>query len=178
MFKRLVAGTIVGGLLSVAALAVPAAVAPSAGATACPSDAWSADADGRPSEVGAGLDGAALWRIGDTDVFRFRVSEPGRDLELFRGTISTDGVLVVRGRHLERGDISLRRSPHRVDFALANFGGVDGFDIALECASYVKLNVRGNGNVPLATDDIVIGSGSVHPDANPFRIERVAAAVS
>ncbi len=120
------------------------------------------------------MTGAAVWRVADTDRFRFRVSEAGTDLARFRGTISTDGVLVATGRHLEGGDLVLQRDGDRLHFALRNRGGVDGFDLSVHCASYVRFNVRMNGT-QLSPDQVVIGADSAHPSATPFQIDKVAA---
>jgi hypothetical protein len=171
MIRRLLATSIAGALLGAVALVGPSATP--AGATECPSGTWSSTSLGRPAEAVPGMTGAAVWRPQDNNLFRFRVSEAGRDFAGFRGTISTDGYLVYGPRHLEGGDVTLRRDGNKVHFAFANFGGVDGIDLYVHCASYVKLNVRMNGE-QLATDQIVIGGGSVHPDANPFSILKVA----
>jgi hypothetical protein len=168
MFKRLVAGSIAGGLL-VAATFAGAAAAP-AGASSCPGGSWT-DTIGRPDEVKPGMTGVALWRYQDNDLYRFRVSEAGRDFAVFTGAISTDGYIVYGPRHLEGGDVALTRVPGKVSFRFTNFGGVDGIDFMVKCASYVKVGVRMNGEL-VPTGDIVVGGDSAHPDANPFTLEK------
>ncbi len=170
MIKRFVVTTLVGGLMAAGAI-VAAPIAAPAAATDCPAGAWS-DTIGRPAEAAPGMTGAAVWRVADTDRFRFRVSEAGFDLARFRGSISTDGTIVAIGRHLEGGDLSLRIDDGRIVYAFQNRGGVDGFDLIVRCASYVRFNVRMNGE-QLAPDQVVIGGDSAHPDSTPFDIERV-----
>lgn len=169
MIKRFLASTLAGGLLAAAAIAGTGSTP--AGATDCPSGSWS-DTVGRPAEVAPGMTGAAIWRASDNNHFRFRVSEAGRDFAGFRGTITTDGYFVYGQRHLEGGDVTLRRDGHKLHFAFSNFGGVDGVDLFVRCASYVKFNIRMNGE-QLGTDQIVIGGDSAHPEANPFTIDKV-----
>jgi hypothetical protein len=171
MIKRFLATTVVGGLLATAALVGSSPPTP-VGATGCSSGAWS-NTVGRPAEVAPSMTGAAVWRVADTDRFRFRVSEAGIDLARFRGSISTDGTVVAIGRHLEGGDLSVRLDNGRVVFAFQNRGGVDGFDLIVRCASVVRFNVRMNGE-QLSPDQVVIGGDSAHPEATPFSIERVA----
>jgi hypothetical protein len=172
MIKRLLAITLASGLL--AAVAITGVAPAPAGATECPSGTWS-DTVGKPAEVAPGMTGAAIWRSTDNNHFRFRVSEAGRDFAGFRGTISTDGYFVFGQRHLEGGDVTLRREGGKLHFFFSNFGGVDGVDIFVRCASYLKVNVRMNGE-QLGTDLIVIGGDSTHPAANPFTIDKVAEA--
>ncbi len=171
MIKRLLASSLAGGLLVAATFAGTSAA--SAGASSCPDGTWS-DTLGRPAEVAPNMTGVALWRYQDNDLYRFRVSEAGRDLAVFTGAISTDGYIVYGPRYLEGGDVALTRVPGKVSFRFTNFGGVDGIDFAVKCASYVKVGVRMNGEL-LSTDDIVVGGDSAHPDANPFKVEKVAA---
>lgn len=177
MIKRFLAITLAGGLLGagVGAGAV-AGVAPTpAGATAdCPGGTWT-DTVGKPAEVAPGMTGAALWRKTDRNLFRFRVSEAGLDFAGFRGTISTDGNIVYGPRHLEGGDLTLRRGNGKVRFFFKNRGGVDGLDFYVRCASFVKITVQMNGEL-LTTDQIVIGADSAHPAGNPFTVERLETA--
>lgn len=173
MFKRLIATTLAGAALtagSVFGLAGSSAVA--AGASSCPTGTWDSATVGRPPSATAGMNGAAIWRSSTTtDVFHVRASEPGRDPAIFWGSVQTDGVLVYRGRHLEGGDLLMRRTPQRFVYAFSNFGGVDGFDVGVLCASYVRISVRENRSwLPLA--DIVLGAGDTTPSANPVTITK------
>jgi hypothetical protein len=173
MIKRFLAITLAGGLLVAGAIA---GVAPTpAGATAdCPGGTWS-DTVGRPAEVAPEVTGAALWRKTDGNLFRLRVSEAGLDFAGFRGTISTDGEIVYGRRHLEGGDLTLRRADGKVRFFFRNRGGVDGLDFYVRCAGFVKITVRMNGEL-LTTDQIVIGADSAHPAGNPFTVEKLETA--
>lgn len=162
--SRLAGGVVTAGLL--ASTAFVGAGAADAQASECPGGSWT-DTVGRPAEVQPGMSGVALWRSGDNNIFKLRVSEAGGDVAGFRGTISTDGAIVFGRRHLEHGDLTLSRADGKVSFFFVNRGGVDGLDFAVRCASYVRIGVRMNGTaVPVGK--IVIGADSTHPETNPF----------
>ncbi len=173
MIKRFLASTLAGGLL-VAGAIVGSGSTP-AGATECPDGSWT-DTVGRPAEAVSGMTGAALFRLADNDHYRLRVSEAGRDRAVFTGTITTDGALVFGRRHLEGGDLTVRRDGNRVVFRFTNYGGVDGLDFGLRCASTLRVSIKMDGE-PLATDLVVIGGDSAHPDTNPFVIRKTVATV-
>jgi len=172
MLKRVLATLVTGATLSSGALvAGPAA---SASGSDCPGGTWPSELDGRPAEVAVGMTGMALWR--DGRVWKLRVSEKGRDLAIFTGSISTDGRLVSVGANLERGDRLVRRSRSKVTYAFTNFGGIDGVNFGAACASQVTISGRLNG-VILDTTTVYLGHGSQHPDGVPFTVEKAATPV-
>ena len=168
MFKRFLATTLSGTTLAIGALVgVGTAAAAPIGASTCPSGSWDSSTLGVPSGVHAGMNGAALWRAVDNNVFSLRVSHASGRPVLYTGSITTDGVLVYVPRHLERGDVIRRRSRHTIVFAMTNIGHLDGLDFAPLCASKVTLHLKLNGS-DLPTSEIVIGSSNVNPTSNPF----------
>ncbi len=174
MLKRLVATSLTGATLVAGSMfgVVAGATATPAGATTCPAGQWDATTVGRPPAAQPGANGAAIWRAdAQTQVFDVRVSQPNKAGALFTGSVTTDGLLVFHGSHLERGDFTLRRSAHRFVYAFSNFGAVDGFDFAALCSSYVKVSVAENGH-PLALNHIVIGAHNTHPTSNPVDITK------
>ncbi len=164
--RRLLATILTGATLSTGALvAGPAASAVGAD---CPRGRWPAELDGRPTEVAVGMTGMALWR--DGRVWKLRVSEEGRDLAVFTGSISTDGRIAgVRAAHLERGDRLRRRSPQKLAFGFTNFGGIDGVNFGAVCASQVTISGKLNG-VALDPTTVYLGHDNDHPDSVPFTI--------
>lgn len=170
MLRRILATIVTGATLSTGAMiAGPAA---SAVGAHCPGGSWPTDLDGRPTEVAVGMTGMALWR--DGRVWKLRVSEAGRDLAVFTGSISTDGRIAGVRAHLERGDRIVRRSPSKLAFGFTNFGGIDGVNFGAVCASQVTISGRLNG-VRLDPTTVYLGHDNGHPDAVPFTISKVRA---
>jgi hypothetical protein len=168
MFQRFLATTLIAATLAAAGVAAVATTsAAAAGAATCPSGSWDSSTLGTPTGVHAGMTGAALWRASDNNVFSLRVSHTAGHAVLYTGSITTDGALVYVARHLERGDVIRRVSPHTIVFAMTNIGHLDGIDFAPLCASKVSIGLNLN-RTRLPTDEIVIGSGDAHPASNPL----------
>lgn len=170
MFKRFVSTTLAAATVaagSFLAVGTTAVAASGAGAASCPAGSWDATTLGRPAGVAPGMDGAAVWRPSNNNVFALRVSVPAGHKALYTGAIHADGALAVVGAHLERGDYVKRIDAHTVVFAMTNFGHLDGVDFAPLCSSRLKVTLGRNLKL-LSTSNIVIGSTNAHPSANPF----------
>ena len=167
MMKRLLATLVTGATLSTGALlAGPAATA---GAVECPGGHWPAYTAGRPTEVAVGMTGMALWR-NDTG-WHLRVSEEGRDLAVFRGSVSTDGVISAVSAQTEKGDWVVRRNKSSFGYLFTNFGGVDGLDFRTACASQITVSGKLNG-VSIDPTTVYIGADNTHPESFPVTIEK------
>jgi hypothetical protein len=137
---------------------------------ACPTGTWPSTDEGRPTQAERGMTGVALWH--DHLGWHLRASEAGPDRAVFTGHISTDGAIGGLARHLEGGDVVATRGAHDIWFRFTNYGGVDGIDFSLACASGFRLNVAMNG-APLPLAKIVIGPSNAHPASLPFSIHKV-----
>lgn len=164
MFKRLIA-TVAGATLAFGGVAVAAAPA---GASHCPGGSWPDYVQGKPPSAQVGNTGLALWR--DTGgTWHFRASEAGADPAVFKGQISTNGVIHAVDSHLEGGDVNYAKTRHSVWYRFVNFGYVDGLDFVVRCASRIRVSGTMNGHY-VDTGSIFIGDGDVHPESNPFAI--------
>lgn len=173
MIKRFLATTLAGATLAVgslAGLAASPAVA-GAGAASCPSGSWDASTLGLPSGVRAGMNGAAVWRPADTNNFALRVSSTGSRVVLYTGAIMTDGVLLWKPSHLDKGDYVRRTAPNRIVFAFTNKGLLDGVNFTAACASKVSIRLN-RDRTPLVTQNIVIGASKTNPSTNPFTLAK------
>ncbi len=166
MIKRFLTSATACLMLVAASMVGSAATAASAGATTCPTGSWNAETLGAPTTLHAGMEGMALYRNHDNGVFSLRMSTKHR-VDLYWGSITSDGVLFYRAARTERGDYIRQVSPHKVVFAMSNFGHIDGLDFVPACGSKVTLHL-GVFRHSLPTADIYLGAGATHPAANPF----------
>ena len=168
MLKRILTSTIIGAtLVSGSMLVATTANAAAASATECPSGSWSSETLGVPATARPGMNGVALFRKADNDVFSLRMST-SRPGALYTGSISvTEGSISYRSIRTERGDVIRQVSPQKIVFAMTNRGHLDGLDIRVPCSSSIKFGVSVNAH-KVATSKIVLGASETHPSSNPF----------
>ena len=56
-------------------------------------------------------------------------------------------------------------------FSFHTYDGIDGVDFHIAGGSYVKLDLKRDGK-RISTDNIFLGEDSVHPEHNPFEVDR------
>jgi hypothetical protein len=65
--------------------------------------------------------------------------------------------------------VRLDDAAHALDVAFATYSGVDGVDVRLDDAGFLRVRVEVDDN-PLPVENIFLGDDGRHPDTNPFAL--------
>lgn len=172
---RMTVGGAVAAALLVTGTAGPASAQtaePAAESTGCRYGRWPAEVNGQPAGFGPGAAaGVYLWHT-DTG-WHLRVTHPGDDKMVFRGTITSASPLRAVQRRTESSDAVVTVGRTKVGFRFTNYGRVDGIDFRVSCGRGFSVNGTINGQ-PLTPDQVFIGADGHHPGSVPFRITRQA----
>lgn len=174
--KAAVGGLALAALVTIGSGAAPAGAdessEPAAETTGCTFGTWPAVAQGQPTGFTAGAAaGVYLWH---SDAgWRLRVTHPGTDKIVFRGTVTSASTIHGVERRTESRDAVVSRNRHRIAFRFTNYGHIDGMDFRMACGAGFAVNVTVNGQ-PVAADHVFIGADAHHPGQVPFRVERRA----
>ena len=172
MIKRILTTTIAGTILTTGVLFGATATASSASAAPCPSGSWNAVTLGVPSGAHPGMNGVAVFRKLDNDVFSVVMSTnlPSRPV-LYTGSITSDGPISYRSIRTETGDVIRKVAPNKIVFAMTNKGHLDGLNVTAPCSSTLRFTFN-RGTHRVATGNIALGSGLAHPSTNPFAVTK------
>lgn len=172
--KTAVAGLALAALVASGAGATTAwadeGTEPPAETTACRFGTWPGADQGQPAGFQAGAAGGVyLWHTDSG--WRLRLTHPGSEKVVFRGTITSASRIHGVARRTESRDVVVSPGTHRVGFRFTNYGHVDGVDFRMACGTGFAVNVTVNGR-PLPADHVFLGADAHHPARVPFRIER------
>ncbi len=135
--------------------------------------AWGGRIDGRPASFEAGgTSGVYFWHE-EGNGLHLRTTDPDNVDHRFTGMITTDGRFhdldLVR---LEPDDTaSIDPTGHILVFSFHTYSGVDGLDYFIDGGTQQTLNLEIDGR-QLSPDRIFLGEDSVHPNNDPFTVQR------
>lgn len=175
MARAAVAGAAVAAVMAAAIGTAPAGAAPTgtgpepvAETAGCSFGTWPADAEGQPAGFQAGAAaGVYLWHTDGG--WRLRVTHPGTDKVVFRGTITSTARIHGVERRTESRDAVIAPGPHRVGFRFTNYGRIDGLDFRMGCGAGFGVDVSVNGR-RIPADHVFIGADGHHPAQVPLRV--------
>lgn len=161
--------------VSVTPASLTSASTPSTASATCDvnrDDRWPLSAAGRPKGLDAGdAGGVYLWH--DDDGWHLRVTHRNDHVQVYSGTIATNGAIRFQRVLDERGDRAWVGPDHHVlHFVFTNFGHLDGVDFQTRCAPTLGFALQGDGHT-LPASRVNIGYFSTHPANDPFAIARI-----
>ena len=171
MIKRILTTTVAGAVLVTGALFVSGSTATAALASPCPTGSWDAVTLGVPSGAHAGMNGVAVFRLVDNNVFSVVMSTALGHPGLYTGSIESDAPLTYRAIRTETGDVIRKTAPNKIVFAMTNRGHLDGLNVTVPCSAHVKFTFNRGGH-RVATSNIAVGASFVHPFTNPFTVAK------
>lgn len=171
MLKRILTTTIAGAVLATGTVFATGTSATAASASTCPSGSWDTRTLGVPTAARAGMNGVAVFRASDNNVFSVVMSTNPARPALYTGSIESDAPISFSVIRVERGDVVRKAAPNKIVFAMTNRGHLDGIRVAAPCSANLKFTLNRGGH-RVATSNIGLGSTMAHPSTNPFTITK------
>jgi hypothetical protein len=133
--------------------------------------AWGSRIEGRPASFEAGSTGGYyIWH--DDSGFHLRTTDPEGVESHFTGTLTTNGVFHdLTAIRAEQDDKVEQVGDGTIIFDLHTYSGIDGFDFDVRGGDRVTFELKRDHNL-IGVDHIFLGEDGVHPNHNPFTVNR------
>jgi len=128
------------------------------------------DVIGEPTITPGDVDGVWTWHDGHG--WHLRITHPGKNPEVFTGSVRSAQTITAVPYVLEKGDsFHLSADRHVLTFTVTNYGRIDGLDITDQCAIATQFGFQ-YGGAELPANAVHLGARGTAPATDPFTIRR------